>query len=219
MRDVRCPLCNGSGRLGSLSRKDAACKGGNTSYLRSKEPGQLTMRERGRMGGRLEDEREPHQGGDEQSQEEGSGGPLSLQVPHVRLPRRLGQPNRLLSGRHIFSDSATYPPSHSRRRNPQSLVPSYIVASLPPVAYLFVVDGNSLSPAEQVMVQGLQGILAQKEGGEDIWFATDDRYANWLDDLERDHGIELGCRFLNDPWALVRPFQRTTGWLHSIHLG
>ena len=49
---VLCPLCGGKGRVASPDRIARARKGGNTTYLKSLEPGQMSMRERGRRGGR-----------------------------------------------------------------------------------------------------------------------------------------------------------------------
>lgn len=88
------------------------------------------------------------------------------------------------------------------------------IPRLPPVTYLYVVDGNALSSAEQVMVQGLQGILAQQAGGQDIWFATNHRYDRWLDDLERDYGVQVDFSLQDDPWALIDRFkQQVNGYI------
>ena len=46
-----CPTCQGSGRVLNENAKARARKGGNASYLKSLEPGALTMVERGRRGG------------------------------------------------------------------------------------------------------------------------------------------------------------------------
>ena len=48
----RCPTCDGSGVVVCESVKAKARKGGVSSFLRSLEPGQFSMAERGRMGGR-----------------------------------------------------------------------------------------------------------------------------------------------------------------------
>ena len=50
--DDICILCDGSGRTGAQDRHSRAVKAGNASYVKSLEPGQLSMRERGRKGGR-----------------------------------------------------------------------------------------------------------------------------------------------------------------------
>ena len=44
-------MCKGKGRILSESARTRARQGGNASYLRSLEPGQLSMAERGRLGG------------------------------------------------------------------------------------------------------------------------------------------------------------------------
>lgn len=49
---VLCEHCGGGGRVQSKDAKARSRKGGNASYLRSLEPGQMSMRERGRRGGR-----------------------------------------------------------------------------------------------------------------------------------------------------------------------
>ena len=50
--EVCCPLCDGKGRILSQSTKSRSKKGGNAAYLKSLEPGQLSMSDRGRRGGR-----------------------------------------------------------------------------------------------------------------------------------------------------------------------
>ena len=47
-----CPTCEGSGMVLSETVKERARKGGVHSYLKSLEPGQLSMSERGKKGGR-----------------------------------------------------------------------------------------------------------------------------------------------------------------------
>ena len=47
-----CPTCDGSGVIVRETVKARARKGGVNSFLRSLQPGQLSMVERGRMGGR-----------------------------------------------------------------------------------------------------------------------------------------------------------------------
>ena len=47
-----CPSCDGTGIVKSEVFKARARKGGVNSFRRSLEPGQLSMVERGRMGGR-----------------------------------------------------------------------------------------------------------------------------------------------------------------------
>lgn len=47
-----CPLCDGSGRVLTRDWKTRSRKGGNASYRKSTEPGELSMAERGRLGGR-----------------------------------------------------------------------------------------------------------------------------------------------------------------------
>ena len=46
-----CPTCQGSGRVLNENAKAKARKGGNVGYLKSLEPGALSMAERGRKGG------------------------------------------------------------------------------------------------------------------------------------------------------------------------
>ena len=50
--EVCCPMCDGSGRILSRTVKARAKKGGNAAYLKSMEPGQMSMSDRGRRGGR-----------------------------------------------------------------------------------------------------------------------------------------------------------------------
>ena len=50
--DVICPMCDGKGRILSQSVKGRAVKAGNASYRKSLEPGQMSMSERGKLGGR-----------------------------------------------------------------------------------------------------------------------------------------------------------------------
>ena len=50
--ELRCPLCDGKGRILSATRQATSRKGGNASYMKSLEPGELSMKERGRRGGR-----------------------------------------------------------------------------------------------------------------------------------------------------------------------
>ena len=47
-----CPMCRGSGIVASPSWRDQARKGGLKSYLTSLRQGSLSMKERGRLGGR-----------------------------------------------------------------------------------------------------------------------------------------------------------------------
>ena len=47
-----CPMCSGSGIVASSSWHGRALKGGLKSYLASLKPGVLSMRERGKLGGR-----------------------------------------------------------------------------------------------------------------------------------------------------------------------
>ena len=47
-----CPACHGTGRVSTQSVSARARLGGNSSFLRSLEPGALSMTERGRRGGR-----------------------------------------------------------------------------------------------------------------------------------------------------------------------
>ena len=47
-----CADCGGSGRIHLQNRTTRARKGGNTTYVRSLQPGVLSMSERGKMGGR-----------------------------------------------------------------------------------------------------------------------------------------------------------------------
>lgn len=49
--EVICPLCDGKGRILSRSAQARSRKGGNASYMKSLEAGQLTMSDRGHMGG------------------------------------------------------------------------------------------------------------------------------------------------------------------------
>ena len=46
-----CDKCGGSGRLRSEDWIAKARRGGNTTYLRSQQPGQMSMSERGKRGG------------------------------------------------------------------------------------------------------------------------------------------------------------------------
>lgn len=46
-----CPNCKGTGRVFSQTAKAKATQGGNAAYLKSLEPGQLSMSERGKKGG------------------------------------------------------------------------------------------------------------------------------------------------------------------------
>jgi len=55
VKEVICPYCGGSGSRPGFrpgSRLAAVRKGGNIAYLKSKEPGQMSMSERGKRGGR-----------------------------------------------------------------------------------------------------------------------------------------------------------------------
>jgi hypothetical protein len=47
-----CPLCEGSGIVASSRWREKARKGGRKSYLVSLQPAHLSMRERGKRGGR-----------------------------------------------------------------------------------------------------------------------------------------------------------------------
>ena len=49
--EVCCPLCDGSGRILSRTVKARAKKGGNAAYLKSLQPEQMSMSERGKLGG------------------------------------------------------------------------------------------------------------------------------------------------------------------------
>jgi hypothetical protein len=49
--DEICPECKGSGRIRGKTVRTRARKGGNASYMKSRETGQLSMSERGRLGG------------------------------------------------------------------------------------------------------------------------------------------------------------------------
>jgi hypothetical protein len=51
-RETICPICDGKGRLLSQSSSARGRKAGNARYLKSLEPGQMTMAEMGRRGGR-----------------------------------------------------------------------------------------------------------------------------------------------------------------------
>ena len=46
-----CPMCEGKGRILSESARTLARRGGNASYLKSLEPGQMSISERGKLGG------------------------------------------------------------------------------------------------------------------------------------------------------------------------
>ncbi len=48
---VLCPVCTGSGLILGRTIATRARKGGNTSYLKSLQVGQLSMSERGKRGG------------------------------------------------------------------------------------------------------------------------------------------------------------------------
>ena len=47
-----CPLCEGKGRVVTRSLGARGRKGGNVAYLKSLEPGAMSMADRGRKGGR-----------------------------------------------------------------------------------------------------------------------------------------------------------------------
>lgn len=47
-----CDACGGTGRIHLKTRTTRARKAGNTTYLRSLQPGVLSMSDRGKMGGR-----------------------------------------------------------------------------------------------------------------------------------------------------------------------
>ncbi len=47
-----CPTCGGAGSVGTKSWETRSRKGGVNAAKRSMEPGQLSMTERGRLGGR-----------------------------------------------------------------------------------------------------------------------------------------------------------------------
>ena len=47
-----CTACGGKSRIASPNNASLYRKAGNASYLKSLEPGQMSMRERGRLGGR-----------------------------------------------------------------------------------------------------------------------------------------------------------------------
>ena len=46
-----CPICDGKGRILSASVRTRARQGGNASYLKSLQPGGMSMKERGKRGG------------------------------------------------------------------------------------------------------------------------------------------------------------------------
>ena len=48
----RCPLCEGSGVVGTLYAQDRSRKGGRASYRKSLQPGEESMSEKGSRGGR-----------------------------------------------------------------------------------------------------------------------------------------------------------------------
>ena len=50
--DVLCHVCGGTGRVVSKSAVAKATRGGNASFRTSLKPGQLTMAQRGQLGGR-----------------------------------------------------------------------------------------------------------------------------------------------------------------------
>lgn len=47
-----CPHCGGTGRIKAKTMETRSRKGGNQAYLNSLKPGQLSMSERGKLGGR-----------------------------------------------------------------------------------------------------------------------------------------------------------------------
>ena len=49
--DVICPLCDGKGLILSESVRTRAKQGGNASYRKSHQPGEMSMSERGKRGG------------------------------------------------------------------------------------------------------------------------------------------------------------------------
>jgi RecJ-like exonuclease len=50
--EALCPTCDGKGRILTRNTCTRARAGGNASYLKSLQPGSLTMSERGKKGGR-----------------------------------------------------------------------------------------------------------------------------------------------------------------------
>ena len=50
--ETLCPFCEGKGRVASRMPGARGRKGGNVAYLKSLEPGAMSMADRGRKGGR-----------------------------------------------------------------------------------------------------------------------------------------------------------------------
>ena len=78
--------------------------------------------------------------------------------------------------------------------------------SFQPPSRLFVLENSSLNDAERVMIQGLQGILSQAGGRENIWIDFPKGYKIWLSEL-KDYGVTLDRGYQNDPWGLVDYFK------------
>lgn len=83
-----------------------------------------------------------------------------------------------------------------------------------PPQQLYAVDPDALTDGEKVIVQGLQGILAQGNNAENIWMDYPNGYRLWLEDLGDNHGVTLDYSFQNDPWGLVERFKsRVKGYI------
>jgi len=50
--EALCPFCEGKGRVAGRTLGARGRKGGNVAYLKSLEPGEMSMADRGRKGGR-----------------------------------------------------------------------------------------------------------------------------------------------------------------------
>ncbi len=94
--------------------------------------------------------------------------------------------------------------------NPEPLAPNGREpnTSRPTFTELYVIGDNHLSDAEVVMLQGLQGIIAQSpEATEGIWIDVANGYEIWLSDLENEYGVTLDYTYQDDPWGLVSYFK------------
>ncbi len=72
---------------------------------------------------------------------------------------------------------------------------------------LFVVDESSLSYAEILTVESLQGVLAQTKPRIYMISGTNDAYSAWLSDLERNYGVYLDHSFQSDFAGLLNHFK------------
>ena len=112
-------------------------------------------------------------------------------------PPRL--PSTSTSGEQI-SPTALHPPSQSRP-----------AAAL---ARLFVIESEALSDPELVLLEALQGMLAQQEAEETLWLSFPHGDRVWLEDLATNYGVTLDRSYKTDPWGVVRHFRdRVRGYI------